>query len=112
MELADKPVRTLVVWEPVLFTDWSSPSTATLGRISAVHVTQFWDRGRLISHEMGEHDRGTIVWDHIAVYPDGAIWEDHPPKPLYSGGPVVRVADEAHAALTQALNVDAAHRAK
>ena len=112
MDFADKPVRTLVVWEPVLFTDWSSPSTATLGRFSAPHVNQFWDRGRLISHSMGEHDRRTIVWDHIAVYPSGAVWEDHPPKPLYSGGPVVRVADEARTALTEALNRDTVHQPK
>ena len=44
-------------------------------------------------HSMGERDRRTIVWDYIAVYPIGAIWEVHPPKPLYGGGPVVRVGE-------------------
>lgn len=103
MDVAEKPVRTFVIWEPVLFTDWSSPSTATLGRISAAHVSQFWDRGRIISHSMGEHDRRSIVWDHIAIYTPGAVWENSPPQPLYSGGPVVRVLDEARASLTEAL---------
>ena len=42
---------------------------------------------------MGERDRRTIVWDYIAVYPIGAISEGHPPKPLYNGGPVVRVGE-------------------
>jgi len=30
-ELAAKPARIFVVWEPVLFTDWSSPSTSACG---------------------------------------------------------------------------------
>src|SRR6516225_5376569 len=111
-ELAAKPARIFVVWEPVLFTDWSSPSTATLGRIPDAQAAQFWDKERLISHSMGEHDRRSIVWDHIAVYPIGAVWEDRPPQPLYAGGPVVRVLDEARASLTQAVNGDEVHRTK
>ena len=103
-ELAAKPVRIFVVWEPVLFTDWSSPTTATLGRIPGARAIQFWDKGRLISHSMGEHDRRSIVWDYIAVYPRGAVWEASPPEPLYSGGPVVRMIDEARSALSCALN--------
>ena len=102
-ELADKPVRTLVIWEPVLFTDWSSPSTMTLARISNTRAAQFWDKDRLISHSMGEHDRGSIVWDYIAVYAPGAAWEDDPPKAIYAGGPVIRVLDETRAAVAQAL---------
>src|SRR5262249_41862381 len=102
-ELAAKPVRVFVVWEPVLFTDWSSPSTATLGRISDGRVSQFWDKERVVSHSMGERDRGSIVWDYVAIYAPGAVWEDRPPKALYAGGPVVRVIDEARTALDQAL---------
>ena len=107
-EFAGKPVRIFVVWEPVLFTDWSSPSTATLGRLANSRAAQFWDKGRLISHSMGEHDRGSVVWDYIAVYPTGAVWEARPPQPLYDGGPVIRVLNEARAALVQAPK-DQAH---
>ena len=103
-DLAATSARTFVVWEPVLFTDWSSPSTATLGRIPEAQAAQFWDKQRLISHSIGEHDRRSIVWDYIAVYPRGAVWETSPPEPLYSGGPVVRVIDEARSALSLALN--------
>jgi hypothetical protein len=102
-DFAGKRVRTFVIWEPVLPTDWSSPSTAALRRISDTRAAQFWDKGRLISHSMGEHDRGTVVWDHIAVYAAGTVWEERPPQALYDGGPVVRVTEEARAALTQAL---------
>ena len=109
-ELGAKPVRIFVVWEPVLFTDWSLPSTTTLGRILNNRAAQFWDRVRLISRSMGEHDRRGIVWDHIAVYPSGAAWEDRPPQALYEGGPVAPVLDETRAALNQALKPDQVHQ--
>jgi hypothetical protein len=92
-----------VVWEPVLATDWAAPSTAALRRIPDLRTAQYWDKGRLISHSMGEHDRKSIVWDRILVYPAGAIWKDAPPAPLYQDGPVVRVTGPAQAALAQAL---------
>ena len=96
-------MRVFVIWEPVLPTDWSSPSTAALRRVSDTRATQFWDKGRLVSHSMGEHDRHSVVWDYIAVYPPGAVWEDGPPEALYHGGPVVRVAEPARFALERAL---------
>lgn len=102
-ELGGKPVRVFVVWEPVLATDWSSPSTAALSRLSDNRAEQFWDKDRLISHSMGEHDRQSIVWDHIAVYPSGAVWEHSPPPGIYHGNPVVRVKEAAREAIAQAL---------
>src|SRR5207302_8520773 len=101
-EFAGRPVHAFVVWEPVLVTDWTHPSTATLGRISSPRASQFWDNDRLISHSMGEHDRKSIVWDYIAVYPPGPIWQDRPPEPLYHGRPVVKVAEPARAAIAKA----------
>ena len=81
-------MRALVVWEPV-----SSPSTAALNRLSDVRVTQFWDKGRVISHLMGEHDGLSVVWDYIAVCPAGAIWENPQPSSLYHSNPVVQVTE-------------------
>jgi hypothetical protein len=97
-------VSIFVVWEPVLTTDWSSPSPAALRRISDVRASQYWDKGRLISHSLGEHDRRSIVWDEIAIYPAGAVWDDAPPQPLYHGRPVVNVTAPARAALAQILH--------
>ena len=102
-EFTGKLVRTFVVWEPVLPTDWFSPSTSALKRISDPRASQYWDKGRLISHLMGEHDRHSIVWDHIAVYPPGATWQHGPPQAVYEGGPVVEVTEQARAAISQAL---------
>jgi hypothetical protein len=80
--------------------------TATLGRISNTRrrATQFWDKERLVSHSMGEHDRHSVVWDYIAVYPPSGVWEASPPEPLYSGGPVIRVMDEARSAISKAID--------
>ena len=108
-EFAGKPVRALVVWEPVLWTDWASPSTSTLGRIFDNRAAQFWDKSRLISHSMGEQDRGSVVWDYVAVYPAGATWQDGPPEALYHGGPVVQVTEPARAAIAQALQEKSPH---
>jgi hypothetical protein len=103
-EFAGKPVRTFVIWEPVLPTDWSSPATAALRRISDARAAQFWDKGRLISRSMGERNLDSVVWDYIAVYEPGTLWENRPPQALYHGGPVVQVTEAAHAALEHALS--------
>jgi hypothetical protein len=101
-EFSGKPVRAFVVWEPVLATDWSSPSTAALARVSDSRVIQFWDKHRLVSQSMGEHDRQSVVWDYIAIYPAGAVWAQSPPAAVYHGNPVVRVREATRAALAQA----------
>ena len=102
-QFADRPVRVFVVWEPVLATDWGQPSTAALARISDRRASQFWDKGRLISHSIGAHNRRNVVWDYIAVYTRGAVWNERPPEALYQGGPVVDVIEPAQVALAQAL---------
>jgi hypothetical protein len=98
-----QPVRTLVVWEPVLATDLASPATAALKRIPDLRASQYWDKQRLISHSMGEHDRHSVVWDHICVYAPGALWTDRPPRAIYEGDAVVKVVEPARAAVARAL---------
>ena len=77
-----------MIWEPVLPTDFSAPSTAALARISDARAAQYWDRKRALSHLLGERNRSSVVWDYIAVYPPGTLWQDAPPKPVYSDSPV------------------------
>lgn len=96
-------MRVFVVWEPVLPSDWTRPSTQALRRIADLRASQFWDKDRLISHSMGERDRRSVVWDYVAVYPPGAIWKERPPPALYHGGPVIRKTDPVRAALARAF---------
>ena len=51
---------------------------------------------------MGEHDRKSIVWDHIAVYAPGATW--NPTPALFADGPVVKVLEPAREAIAKALS--------
>jgi hypothetical protein len=92
-----------VIWERVRFTDFGAPSTFTLKRISDSRASQYWDRERLVSHLLGENDSSAVVWDYVAIYPKGKLWEQALPEPLYSHVPVVSGIDGAKAALPPLL---------
>jgi hypothetical protein len=103
-DMSGKDVKVFVVWEPVLPTDLSAPSTAALARIPDLRAAQYWDRQRVLSHLLGEHDRPSVVWDYIAVYAPGTMWQDTPPKPAYSSHPVRYVIADAKDAIQRLLN--------
>ena len=92
-----------MVWEPVLATDFVAPSTAALARIADARATQYWDRKRALSHLIAEHNRSTVVWDYIAVYAPGTLWQDAPPKPIYSDNPVSEVISGAKESIQRLL---------
>jgi hypothetical protein len=97
---SDSHLRVFVIWEPVLATDLSAPSTIALRRIRDPRVKQYWDRNRVLSHAMGEHDRPSVVWDYIAVYKPEQMWTDAPPQPEFTGRPVVRFIEGTRSALS------------
>ena len=91
----------LVVWEPILASDWSRPTRVVLRRISDARVQQFWDKDRLIAKQMDAQlttrpprccRRDGILWDLVALYPRGAHWDSA--EPTYSNGPVAKVSVE------------------
>ncbi len=96
---SDSHLRVFVIWEPVLATDLSAPSTVALRRIHDLRVKQYWDSKRVLSHAMGEHDRPSVVWDYIAVYKPEQTWTDAPPRPEFTGRPVVRSIEGTRRAL-------------
>jgi hypothetical protein len=102
-EIDNQDVRVFVIWEPVLATDFFAPSTAALARIADARAAQYWDRKRALSHLLGEHNRSTVVWDYIAVYVPGKLWQDAPPKPLYSDNPVRDVIGGAKESINRLL---------
>ena len=58
-----KRVRVLVIWEPILATDWKAPSHSTLARIPDRRARQFWDPKHLalIIHDFaGEKRKGAL----------------------------------------------------
>ena len=94
------------VWEPILPTDYSSPGTAVLARLSDPRVEQYWDKNHLFADKLGhkiESDAGQpqpkcctregIQWDEVAVYPPDAHWDEPLPRAIFLNGPVVRSLD-------------------
>jgi hypothetical protein len=58
---------------------------------------------RLISRALGETDANSIVWDYVAVYQLGKLWDQAPPEPVYSSVPVVEVIDGTREAIQKVL---------
>jgi hypothetical protein len=97
---ATAKVRVFAVWEPILPTDWSAPSSFALDRLSDGRVRQFWDKEHSLAQVMANShnaqtkpkccNRNGILWDLIAVYPTGAVWSDRLPPAVVFDGPVVR----------------------
>jgi hypothetical protein len=104
-EINSQDVRVFVIWEPVLPTDFVAPWTAALARIPDVRAAQYWDSKRTLSHLLGEHNRSTVVWDYIAVYAPGTLWQDAPPKPIYSDNPVRDVISGAKESIQRLLAI-------
>jgi hypothetical protein len=102
----------LVVWEPILPTDWKAPSHSALARIPDRRARQFWDPQHLVAAELARIARQKSVqsepdccvkkgfhWDEVALYATHARWDDGP-TPVYWSGPVFRIAS----ALEKAFN--------
>ena len=94
------------VWEPILPTDYSSPGTAILARLSDPRVTQYWDKNHLFAEQLGSKiaadagqpkpnccTRQGIQWDEIAVYGQDTQWDGQLPRAVYLNGPVVHSPD-------------------
>jgi hypothetical protein len=93
----------LVVWEPILFTDWSPPSRSALARIPDRRARQFWDPRHLVTREVtraAERQpalpgpscclRGGFHWDEAILYPPGSHWQDAL-APAVWDGPVAEI---------------------
>jgi hypothetical protein len=111
-ELNSASVRIFVVWEPILPTDWSRPSRTVLSRIPEANVVQYWDKGHLIAKELAQQLTNSqephccvsddTLWDVVALYPQDTSWGSSPP--VFIDGPVVRVAPQVSAKLSELLN--------
>ncbi len=93
----------LVVWEPILATDWKSPSGNTLARIPDRRVRQFWDAKHVVASALNEIVKqkppqpelsccvqNGFYWDDAILYAPHAHWKDEPTA-VFWNGPVVRI---------------------
>jgi hypothetical protein len=109
---ANQQIAVLVVWEPILPTDWQKPGTLALGRIKDQRAKQFWDKDHLLSRKLHESllapgapepsccMQGENLWDMVILYPAGVKWESSMPQPVLVDGPVVNWTEQ----LSQRLN--------
>ena len=103
-------VRAFVVWEPVLWTDLSPPSTRRLASISDARVAQYWDPEHLVSASVissawaakdGLSTQGAkvggkrVAWDLILIFPRGSCGSGALPEPVFHGDPVVTTVNQA-----------------
>jgi len=100
----------LVVWEPILASDWSRPTRPVLARISDPRVEQFWDKNHLIAKELDQQLSSSqpkcwrhagILWDVVALYPKGVQWGRF--QPVFIDGAVVKVEAELAKQLSAAV---------
>lgn len=108
---ADRKVRVLVVWEPILATDWRAPSGKTQARIHDRRARQFWDPKHFVAEELARLAKQKswplepeccvskgFHWDEAVLYAPQARWSEGL-APVYWNGAVYRIAP----ALEQAL---------
>jgi hypothetical protein len=93
-------VTVLVVWEPMLPSDWSRPTQLALSRIPDSRAIQLWDKDHLVAKELdqqlacGQFDcckRDGIIWDVVALYPAKVEWGA---RPVFINGPGVKAEPE------------------
>lgn len=117
-QLPNLRISVVVVWEPILPTDWRRPTTSTLTRISDARVAQFWDPHHLASREIergltaknvafhGHTSRGNL-WDLAVLYPAGSQFPNTLPAPAFIDGPIADVAPELQQKLQRLVSASA-----
>lgn len=99
----------LVVWEPILVTDWRAPSGSTLARVPDARVRQFWDPEHEVSKVLSQMANSSsseprpnsgrgFYWDQAILYAPHLKWKDAP-APLFWRGPVYQVIPDLETAL-------------
>jgi hypothetical protein len=76
----------------------------TLKRLGDLRVSQYWDKEHLVSKSIGEEDG--VVWDYVAVYQPGKVWEQSPPEPVYSKAPVIHGIEDTSEAIKKLLETN------
>ena len=103
----------LVIWEPILTTDWTSPSGNTLARIPDRRVRQFWDAKHLVASALNQIVKQNppqpepscciqkgFYWDDAILYARHSHWIDKPTA-VFWNGPVVRIIPGLEKALAE-----------
>ena len=96
-------LHVLVIWEPILSSDWRPPTRYTLARIADARAQQFWDPQHSVANALHEITmrkppspapacciQHGFFWDQAIVYAPRTHWKDEPAT-VFWNGTVVRV---------------------
>jgi hypothetical protein len=106
-QLPTDTLRVYVVWEPILPSDWQSPTNPVLSRIPDLRASQYWDKDHLIAKLVRKYvpadepnccDKNGILWDLVALYPKHSVLKS---TPSFIAGPVVKAVTNAKERLSQ-----------
>lgn len=102
----------LVVWEPILPSDWGPPGRAAMRRIPDSRVQQFWDPNHMVASALNEVAKQKppqpdpeccvkkgFYWDEAILYPAVARWANLPTAGFWNG-PVYHVIPGLEDAIT------------
>jgi hypothetical protein len=103
----------LVVWEPMLLTDWGSPSKSAQARIPDNRVQQFWDPSHVVASALAEFAKQRpgqplprccvqkgFNWDEVVLYAPHSEWANAPPA-VFWNGPIAKVISGLESALKE-----------
>jgi len=90
--------------------DIAPPGRWVLSAISDSRVRQYWDPQHLVSSRLEADarppqpepdccDHSGVLWDLVAVYPKGAIWQERMPTATVFNGTVIDLPDVLESAL-------------
>jgi hypothetical protein len=107
-------IQVFAVWEPMLPTDWQSPTSGVLARLKDSRARQYWDPRHLLAQRLAADARApqpkqacclrnNILWDLAALYPPGVEWQDALPPATFFNGPVVKRKPDLETALNLLL---------
>jgi hypothetical protein len=116
-EFKDAPIKVMVVWEPVLKTDFAAPLNRVLGLLHDPRVAQHWDPERILSTDLvrsvnenpsryGREEplpADFIAWDVVAVFGRDARWDGNLPPPMHYDGPVIEAMEETRKSIALGL---------
>ena len=88
----------------MLTTDWQSPTTGTLARLSDPRARQYWDPNHQLALRLAADARDpqpkqqcclrqNVLWDLAALYPPGAEWTGTLPPAIFFNGPIAKNQD-------------------
>lgn len=92
----------LVVWEPILSSDWRPPGRSALARIPDGRARQFWDPEHRIALEIARRAKASgksppgccldngFLWDEALLFAPGSAWTSAPAAAFWDG-PVYKV---------------------